>query len=120
MTWRSHSASLIIGFKSFWYTFGFVRKSFPQSTFLGLAGVLMELVLLLHREGCVAPSHIPREFNTWADELSHPDFAGYAFALRLETPTILFQLFLATCLLDLSQLANLHPPPSPPPSPQCV
>lgn len=44
----------------------------------------MELVLLLHREGCsVTPSHMPCEYNTWADELTHPDFQGFDAALRL-------------------------------------
>ena len=43
------------------------------------AAILMELVLLLHRHGCsLAVNHVPREFNMmWADELPHPDFAGF-------------------------------------------
>ena len=45
------------------------------------AALLMELVLFLHCEGCsIAPNHVPREYNTWADELTHPDFEGFSFA----------------------------------------
>ena len=39
------------------------------------AAILMELVLLLHTHGCsLAANHVPREFNQWADDLTHPDF----------------------------------------------
>ena len=55
------------------------------------AALLMELVLFLHREGCsIAPNHIPREFNTWADELTHPDFEGFSLDRRLPAPETLF------------------------------
>ena len=63
------------------------------------AALLMELVLFLHCEGCsIAPNHIPREFNTWADELTHPDFEGFSLDRRLPAPETLFvlnRLFLA-------------------------
>ena len=33
----------------------------------------MQLVLTLRQGGCqLAPSHVKRDFNTWADELTHP------------------------------------------------
>ena len=36
------------------------------------AAILMELVLLLHAAGCaLAPCHVPREQNQWADDLTH-------------------------------------------------
>ena len=42
------------------------------------AAILMELVFLLHTHGCsLAANHVPREFNQWADELTHPDFSGF-------------------------------------------
>ena len=32
----------------------------------------------LHTHGCsLAANHVPREFNQWADELTHPDFSGF-------------------------------------------
>ena len=65
------------------------------------AALLMELVLTLHREGCnLAPSHIPQEFNTWADEFTHPDFQGFSSDRRLRAPTDLFSFSLATRLLS--------------------
>ena len=55
------------------------------------AALLMELVLFLHCEGCsIAPNHIPREYNTWADELTHPDFEGFSLDRRLPAPETLF------------------------------
>ena len=42
------------------------------------AAILMQLVFLLHTHGCsLAANHVPREFNQWADELTHPDFSGF-------------------------------------------
>ena len=42
------------------------------------AAILMELVFLLHTHGCsLAANHVPREFNQWADELTHPDFSWF-------------------------------------------
>ena len=38
------------------------------------AAILMEIVLTLHdRQVMLGPSHVKRDFNTWADELTHPD-----------------------------------------------
>ena len=56
-----------------------------------LGGLLMELVLFLHCEGCsIAPNHVPREYNTWADELTHTDFEGFSLDRRLPAPETLF------------------------------
>ena len=53
------------------------------------AAILMELVLLLHRHGCsLAVNHVPREFNMWADELTHPDFAGFDQSHRVPKPEL--------------------------------
>ena len=42
------------------------------------AAILMELVFLLHAHGCsLAANRVPREFNQWADELTHPDFSEF-------------------------------------------
>ena len=36
------------------------------------------LQLQLHKCGCaMTPNHIPKEFNTWADELTHPGYPGF-------------------------------------------
>ena len=38
------------------------------------AAILMEIVLTLHdHQVMLGPSHVKRDFNTWADELTHPD-----------------------------------------------
>ena len=51
------------------------------------AALLMELVLFLHCEGCsIAPNHVPREYNTWADELTHPDFESFSLDCRPGDP----------------------------------
>ena len=65
------------------------------------AALLMELVLFLHCEGCsIAPNHVPREYNTWADELTHPDFEGFSLDCRLPAPETLFVFPFATRLLS--------------------
>ena len=47
--------------------------------------LLMELVLQLHLHECrVAPSHVKRDFNQWADELTHPDYRGFHPSRRLD------------------------------------
>lgn len=44
----------------------------------------MQLVLSLRQGGCqLAPSHVKRDLNTWADELTHPDPTGFNLAKRL-------------------------------------
>ena len=62
------------------------------------AALLMELVLFLHCEGC---SIAPREYNTWADELTHPDFEGFSLDCRLPArrPSLFFLLPRDYCLL---------------------
>ena len=42
----------------------------------------------------IAPNHVPREYNTWADELTHPDFEGFSLDCRLPAPETLFVIFL--------------------------
>ena len=38
------------------------------------AAILMEIVLTLHdHQVMLGPSHVKRDFNTWANELTHPD-----------------------------------------------
>ena len=47
--------------------------------------LLMELVLQLHLHECqVAPSHVKRDFNQWADELTHPHYKGFSASRRLD------------------------------------
>ena len=65
------------------------------------AALLMELVLFLHCEGCsIAPNHVLREYNTWADELTHTDFEGFSLVRRLPAPETLFVFPFATRLLS--------------------
>jgi len=38
----------------------------------------MRLIVMLHKAGVqLAPSHMKRDYNQWADELTHPSFAGF-------------------------------------------
>ena len=45
---------------------------------LHTALVLMEMLLQIHSVGLqLAPSHVKRHLNTWADAITHPNFAGF-------------------------------------------
>ena len=47
-------------------------------------------MLLSHRIGCtLAPFHVKRDGNQWADELTHPDYQGFAPDLRLRVNRLL-------------------------------
>ena len=47
-------------------------KHMPTSAFL------MQLIVMIHAAGVqLAPSHMKRDYNQWADELTHPDFTGF-------------------------------------------
>ena len=38
----------------------------------------MQLIVMIHAAGVqIAPSHMKRDYNQWADELTHPDFTGF-------------------------------------------
>lgn len=54
-------------------------KEFPSAAFL------MQIVLLLYEAGAhLCPSHRKRDFNQWADELTHPDPQGSTPQLQLD------------------------------------
>jgi hypothetical protein len=56
------------------------------------AAILMELVLLLHAAGCaLAPCHVPRELNQWADDLTYPLFGGFSKEFYLDVSGIFAQ-----------------------------
>ena len=39
---------------------------------------LMQLIVRIHAAGVqLAPSHMKRDYNRWADELTHPNFTGF-------------------------------------------
>jgi len=39
---------------------------------------LMQLIVMIHSAGVqLAPSHMKRDYNRWADELTHPNFEGF-------------------------------------------
>ena len=47
-------------------------KHMPTSAFL------MQLIAMLYAAGVqLAPSHMKRDYNKWADELTHPNFTGF-------------------------------------------
>ena len=42
------------------------------------AAIMMQIVLTLHKGGAqLAPSHVKRDLNQWADELTHPNPTGF-------------------------------------------
>ena len=60
------------------------------------AGLLMEVMFQLTANTCsLLPKHVKRDFNQWADDLTHPSFCGFDEALRLEVPPLLvdFKIF---------------------------
>ena len=65
------------------------------------AAVLMELVWQLHLAGCsLAPCHVPRELNQWADELTHIDYGGFSDELRLDVREALSHFILLPRLMS--------------------
>ena len=54
------------------------------------AAILMQLVLTLHKGGAqLAPSHVKRDLNQWADELTHPNPTGFNPDYYLDAKSIL-------------------------------
>lgn len=73
-------------------------RTYPCSTFL------MQLVLLLYNSGThLSPSHRKRDFNRWADELTHPLPHGFTSSLQLD---------LHPCLRSFTLLQTILPDPS--------
>ena len=61
-----------------------------------MAGLLMEVLFQLTANTCILlPKHVKREFNQWADDLTHPSFSGFDEALRLEVQPLIaeFKIF---------------------------
>ncbi len=49
------------------------------------AGLLMEVMFQLTANTCsLLPKHVKRDFNQWADDLTHPSFTGFDKALQLD------------------------------------
>ena len=54
------------------------------------AAILMQLVLTLHKGGAqLAPSHVKRDLNQWADKLTHPNPTGFHPEFHLDAKNIL-------------------------------
>ena len=52
--------------------------------------ILMQLVLTLHKGGAqLAPHHVKRDLNQWADELTHPNPTGFHPEFHLDAKNIL-------------------------------
>ncbi|CAE7439728.1 MKK3, partial [Symbiodinium microadriaticum] len=63
--------------------------------------ILMEILLQLHVHGMqLAPSHVKRDFNTWADELTHPDFQCFAPSFCLPVKPVLGHFSLIRSILE--------------------
>ena len=66
---------------------------------------LMELILQIHGAGLqLAPSHVKRRFNTWADELTHPNFVGFCSEMEVSVESVLLQFSLLNTVLYGSTL----------------
>ncbi|CAE7938782.1 unnamed protein product [Symbiodinium necroappetens] len=72
-----------------------------KSRKLPSAALLMELMLLIHRQGCLlAPSHVKRDLNQWADSLTHPGFTGFTPDKRLSVLDAWHQFELVASILE--------------------
>ena len=57
------------------------------------AGLLMEIMFQLTATSCsLMPSHVKRDFNQWADDLTHPSFEGFDTSLELLVEPLLTEL----------------------------
>ena len=75
------------------------------------AAILMELVFLLHTHGCsLAANHVPREFNQWADELTHPDFSGFDPLQRVPKQELCEEFVFLPRLLNGDERGPTHAP----------
>jgi len=75
------------------------------------AAILMELVLLLHVAGCaLAPCHVPRELNQWADDFTHPLYGGFSFEPYLDVRGIFAQFNLLSRLTSHLDVDFSHAP----------
>ena len=64
------------------------------------AAILMQLVLTLHKGGAqLAPSHVKRDLNQWADELTHPNPTGFNPDYYLDAKSILNEFTLMNWVL---------------------
>jgi hypothetical protein len=71
----------------------------------------MEFVLLLHAAGCtLAPCHVPRELNQWADDLTHPLFGGFSTELYLDVSGIFAQFNIVSRLTSGVDINFSHVP----------
>ena len=60
------------------------------------AGLLMEIMFQLTATSCsLMPSHVKRDYNQWADDLTHPSFEGFDSSLELMVAPLLseFKIF---------------------------
>ena len=72
----------------------------------------MEIMLTLHAAGCfLAPCHLPRELNEWADELTHSGYQGFSDEFYLDVKEFFAQFLL---LPRLNSGHNLDFTPCPP------
>ncbi|OLP76322.1 hypothetical protein AK812_SmicGene43764 [Symbiodinium microadriaticum] len=72
-----------------------------KSRKLPSAALLMELMLLIHRQGCLlAPSHVKRDLNQWADSLTRSGFTGFTPDKRLSVLDAWHQFELVASILE--------------------
>ena len=70
-------------------------KHMPTSAFL------MQLIAMLYVAGVqLAPSHMKRDYNKWADELTHPNFTGFHPDRRLPVSEVFSHFKFLWALLD--------------------
>ena len=75
------------------------------------AGLLMEIMFQLTAHSCsLMASHVKRDFNQWADDLTHPTYEGFDATLRLDVERLLgnFRIF-PWILSHLDHQGDLHP-----------
>ena len=71
----------------------------------------MEVMFQLAANPCtLLPTHVKRDFNQWADDLTHPSFKGFDGALQLSVAPLLGDLKIFPWILHhLDQQGDLPP-----------
>ena len=87
------------------------------------AGLLMEIMFQLTATSCsLMPSHVKREFNQWADDLTHPSFEGFDTSLEMGVEPLLSELKIFPWILQhldaQGDLPGLEPVEPAAPAPQ--
>ena len=82
-----------------------------QGNIYGLLNEYSKKMFQLTANTCaLLPTHMKRDFNQWADDLTHPSFSGFDSTLELQVPPLLNDLKIFPWILQrLDQQGDLPP-----------